>query len=144
MWDDATVHYIVRWEGDPEDVSITTSGVAVVRDLDAMMKEVIADERYRDGLKILIDHTQTDWSILGAADLQMRADLIGEIADPIGRQQVAFVVSGRLNHEIAKMLGARLGPEVGIVAKAFTSLDEARDWLRHEPDLADVDFPRAS
>jgi hypothetical protein len=135
------MHWAVQWGGDPEDLRVTTSGVAAVDDLDAMMREAIADPQWRDGMKILIDHTQTDWAVFGAGDLQRRAELIGEIADPIGSQQVAFVVNGRLNHEIAKMLGARLGPGVGIVGKAFTSLDEAREWLRSEPDLADVDFP---
>jgi hypothetical protein len=135
------MHYLMTWGGEPEDLLVTTSGVAVVDDLDAMMREAIVDTRWRDGMKILIDHTQTDWAILGAGDLQRRADLIGEIADRIGHQQVAFVVRGRLDNEIAKMLGARLGPEVAIVAKTFTSLPEAREWLRHEPDLADVDYP---
>jgi hypothetical protein len=138
------MHYALTWGGDPEDLRVTTSGVAAVDDLDAMMRDAIADERWREGQKILIDHTQTDWSVLGAADLQRRASLIGEIADGIGRQQVAFVVSGTLNQEIGKMLGMRLGRNVGIVAKTFTSLPEAREWLRHEPDLATVDFPRPS
>jgi hypothetical protein len=132
------MHWAVQWDGDPEDLCVTTSGVASVEDLDGMMRETIADPQWRDGMKILLDHTQTDWSVLGSGDLDRRAALVENIADGIGRQQVAFVVTGRLNQEIGKMLGARLS-EIGFVAKAFVSLDEARDWLRSEPDLAAVD-----
>ena len=132
------MHWAVQWGGDSEDVRVTTSGVAVVEDLDAMMRAVIADPQWRDGMKIMLDHTQTDWSVFGVSDLDRRAALVEEIADRIGRQQVAFVVTGRLNQEIGKMLGARLR-DIGFVAKAFTSLDDARDWLREEPDLATAD-----
>jgi len=132
------MHWSAQWGGDPEDLRVTTSGVAVVDDLDAMMREIVADPRYRDGMKIMLDHTQTDWSTFGVGDLDRRAALVEEIADRIGRQQVAFVVKGRLNHEIGKMLGARL-TRIGFVGKAFASLDEARDWLREEPDLATAD-----
>ena len=117
---------------------MTTSGVANVEDLDGMMREVIADPAWRDGMKILLDHTQTDWSVFGVGDLDRRAALVEDISDRIGRQQIAFVVTGRLNQEIAKMLGARLS-DIGFVAKAFVSLDEARGWLREEPDLATAD-----
>jgi hypothetical protein len=132
------MHWSVQWGGDPEDVRVTTSGVANVEDLDGMMREVIADPAWRDGMKILLDHTQTDWSVFGAGDLDRRAALVEDISDRIGRQQIAFVVTGRLNQEIAKMLGARLS-DIGFVAKAFVSLDEARGWLREEPDLATAD-----
>jgi len=132
------MHWSVQWGGDPEDVRVTTSGVASVEDLDGMMKEVIADPQWRDGMKIMLDHTQTDWSVFGVGDLDRRAALVEDISERIGRQQIAFVVTGRLNQEIAKMLGARLS-DIGFVAKAFVSLDEARDWLREEPDLATAD-----
>jgi hypothetical protein len=132
------MHWSVQWGGDPEDVRVTTSGVANVEDLDGMMREVIADPAWRDGMKILLDHTQTDWSVFGVGDLDRRAALVEDISDRIGRQQIAFVVTGRLNQEIAKMLGARLS-DIGFVAKAFVSLDEARGWLREEPDLATAD-----
>jgi hypothetical protein len=132
------MHYAVQWGGSPEDLRVTTSGVAEVGDLDAMMREVVAAPEWRDGMKILLDHTQTDWSVFGVGDLDRRAALVEEIADRIGRQQVAFVVRDRLNQEIGKMLGARLSG-IGFVAKAFVSLDDARAWLREEPDLATAD-----
>ena len=132
------MHWGVQWGGDPEDVRVTTSGVASVEDLDGMMRAVIADPQWRDGMKIMLDHTQTDWSVFGVGDLDRRAALVEDISDRIGRQQVAFVVTGKLNQEIAKMLGARLS-DIGFVAKAFVSLDEARDWLREDPDLATAD-----
>jgi hypothetical protein len=132
------MHWSVQWGGDPEDLRVTTSGVASVEDLDAMMREVIADPQWREGMKIMLDHTQTDWSVFGVGDLDRRAALVEEISDRIGRQQIAFVVTGLLNQEIGKMLGARLS-DIGFVAKAFVSLDEARDWLREEPDLATAD-----
>jgi len=135
------VHYALTWGGDPEDLRITTSGVASVEDLDAMMREAVADPRWHDGMKILTDHSQTDWAVLGAGDLRRRGAQLGDMADAIGHQQLAFVLGKVLDREIAKTLARFVGSNVGIVAKTFTSLDEARAWLRREPDLADVDFP---
>jgi hypothetical protein len=104
-----------------------------------MMKDVVSDPRWGgDGTKVLLDHTQTDWSAVGSRDLDVRAGLVEAIAHEIGAAQVAFVVTGQLNVEIGKMLGARIN-DVAFTAKAFTSLDEARGWLRDEPDLDDVD-----
>jgi hypothetical protein len=43
------VEFAISWTGEPEDVTVTTSGDASVEDLDAMAQAVFADDRYRDG-----------------------------------------------------------------------------------------------
>src|SRR4051812_50016024 len=78
------MHWAVQWGGGPEDLRVTTSGVAAVDDLDAMMREAIADPQWRDGMKILIDHTQTDWAGFGAGDLQRRGGRLRGVAGPPG------------------------------------------------------------
>src|SRR5689334_10918740 len=112
------MHHTVTWGPDPDDITITTSGVVVVEELDAMMQDVVAEARWHDGMKVLLDHRQSDWSVLGSGDLDARADLVEAISHKIGSAQVAFVVSGRLNQEIGKMLGARIDG-VQFTAKAF-------------------------
>lgn len=53
--------YEIAWEGDPEDVLITTSGDATVEDLHAMARAEMADPCFREDLTALIDHTDTRW-----------------------------------------------------------------------------------
>ena len=58
-----------------------------------MTQAVLAEERYREGLAILIDHSETRWSRLTAQDARRRVALLERQAEEIGHQRIAFVVS---------------------------------------------------
>jgi hypothetical protein len=124
------MEFTISWEGEPEDVTVTTSGDASVEDLDAMTRAVLADERYREGLGILIDHSETRWSRLTAQDARRRVQLLERQAKQIGRQRVAFVVSGAADFGVGRMLTLLVEGRADIESRIFYSAEEARSWLR--------------
>lgn len=124
------MEFAISWSGDPEDVTVTTSGDASVEDLDAMVRAILADARYRDGLAILIDHSETRWSRLTAQDARRRAQLIERQAEEIGRQRVAFVVSAAADFGVGRMLTSLIDGRADFESRIFYSADDARSWLR--------------
>ncbi|HEV2590535.1 MAG TPA: STAS/SEC14 domain-containing protein [Gaiellaceae bacterium] len=127
------MEYRIDWNGGAEDVLLTTSGDADVDALDAMVEELLVDPRFREGLKILLDHRKCRWIALETKDVCRRAELQQSKRDRIGYQQIAFVVDAPEEYGMARMLGAFLDGQVRFVAHAFTSIDEARAWLTATP-----------
>ena len=119
----------VVWGGDPEDVLITRSGDASIDDLHAWVREATADPRFREDMKVLIDHTQTRWWALSNEDIRLRADLITADAVRLGRQRVAFVVGSPVDFGIGRMLQGLIAGRVKFESEIFDSLPAARDWL---------------
>ncbi len=128
------MEYRIDWDDEAvEDVRFTTSGDADVDELDAMVEAFLADPRFREDLKILLDHRACRWIGLSGNDVRRRADLQLRRRDRIGRQQIAFVVATPQEYGMARMLAAHLDEQVPFVAHAFTSIDEARAWLATPP-----------
>ena len=109
---------------------MTTRGVASVADLDAMVREAVADARWVEGMKVLVDHTRTDLTQMSASEIEERARLIIAMADEVGHQFVAWV--GRTERDLAaaRLLALIEDWQVPYVGRAFASIDEAREWLR--------------
>jgi hypothetical protein len=127
------VDYTITWGGDPEDVYLAAIGRGGLHDVDAMWREAIADPRWVDGMKIIADHTQADWSDLTASEMEARAAQIKQMAADLGRQQVALIARNESDQAVAKMVALLLDMEVDFVAHAFPSLPAAREWLRQTP-----------
>lgn len=123
------MEYRIEWNGGIEDVLVTTTGEADVDVLDEMVEELLADPRYRDGLKILLDHRACRWIGLSVDDIRRRAELQRAKRSRIGYQHIAFVVGSPEEYGMGRMLAAHLDRQVGFVARAFQSLEEARAWL---------------
>jgi hypothetical protein len=135
------MEYAIGWGGNPEDIRMTTHGVAQVRDFDAMWRAAVADSRWVEGMKVLVDHTRLDWTELVANDIRERAELMKQQSEAIGRQQVAFVVDDSRSLRLGRLMGYVLDWQVGFVARYFTSLAEARAWLREPRGLPHVSPP---
>jgi hypothetical protein len=125
------MEFQVVWGGDPEDVLITTSGDASIDDLHTWVRETTADPRFREDLKVLIDHTQTRWWALSNDDIRRRAALITADAKTLGRQRVAFVVGSPVDYGIGRMLLSLIAGPVLFESEIFESMQAGRDWLRH-------------
>lgn len=121
--------YEITWGGDPEDVRVVTSGDASVDDLDRMSHEGMDDPRFREGMKILLDHSKVRWWVLSHQEIKRRADLLIANSTRMGRQQIAFVAGSPVDYGMGRMLVALIDG-TPIDAQVFNSLDEARDWLR--------------
>jgi len=126
------VEHEIIWGGDPEDASVTTWGSATIESLDAWVQEGLSDPRYRPGMRVLIDHSQLDWSELTPADIQQRIELFAKDAGRTGHISAAVVMRAPVDYGIARMEQAfiELHPEVQIDLGVFFSVEEARKWLR--------------
>jgi hypothetical protein len=122
--------YQVVWGGDPEDLLVTTSGDATLEDLHAWVRETIADPRFREGLNVLIDHSNTRWWALSNEDVRVRAQVIVADADRLGSHRVAFVVGSPVDYGLAAMLQGLIAGRVSFESEIFESVDAGRAWLR--------------
>ena len=130
--------YVITWGGDPEDVLMTTSGVGGMTEVEAMLREAVADPRWADGTRVLIDHTQTDWSGVTTSDLEQHAERLIRGDIPLGRQQFAIVVREGQDYVAQRTLGFRLDRKVPFLVRYFSSLTDARAWLCRPDQLAHV------
>ena len=124
------MEFSISWDGEPEDVTVTTTGPTSVEELDAMVRALVADERYRAGLCILIDHSEAQWSSLSMADARRRAALLEEQASELGQPRVAFVVSRTADFGVGRMMQLMTEGKALFESRIFYSTDEARTWLR--------------
>ncbi len=126
------MEYRIVWGGSPEDIFISTSGEASVDDLDAMVRSAVGDPRFRPGLNVLLDHTQTAWWALSNDEIRRRADLIVGDAELLGRQRIAFVVGSDVDYGIGRMLQGLVHDHVAFESRVFDSVTAARAWLGEE------------
>ena len=128
------MEYVIEWDGDgPEDIRVETSGPVDVDVLDAMVEEALADPRFRPNMQILVDHTRASWSGVGGDEIRRRASLLLAKADRIGPQRVAFVVSGRVDLGVARMLAAYTATAAALEVKLFPTVPAAREWFTVRP-----------
>jgi hypothetical protein len=121
--------YTFIWGEGPEDVRVETSGPVDVDVLDAMVEEALADPRFRPHMRVLIDHTRATWAGVDGAEVRRRAELLQAQADRIGPQRVAFVVAGRIDLGVARMLAAYTAGGVAFDVRLFSTVPAAREWL---------------
>ena len=126
------MRYGISWVGDPEDVRLTSHGVARAADLIAMIREAVADRRWRQGMKVLVDHTGVDFSPMVGSEMEEWVGYLTQSDALIGYQQVAVVNAA--DYRGSRMVGYLLDRKVAWVGQVFSSLAEAREWLRRPPD----------
>lgn len=124
------MEWAVIWGGDPEDVCLSASGVAQLSDLDALWHEAVSDPRWREGMKVLLDYRDSDWTHLSVNEIEQRATRIKEMAAEIGPQHIAHVVRDSANYQSVRLVALRLDWQVPFRTRLFTSIEAAREWLR--------------
>jgi hypothetical protein len=125
----------ITWDGDPEDASVTTRGIVTVEGLDAWVREVLADPRYRPGFRVLVDYRQLNWGDLSPMDLYERIELYVRDSIRLDHARIAVVMGVPVDFGMARMEQAyvELRPELEIEIGVFFSIDEARRWLSTFP-----------
>jgi hypothetical protein len=126
----------IEFGGDPQDVTISTSGDADVAGFRRMNSDLIADSRFRRGMKILVDHTDLDTSALPASDVRAIADSVAQLEEGFEGSFIAIVAPRALTFGLARMsvLMADL-PSTRI--GTFGVRENAVDWLRAQSPEAD-------
>ena|SRR5450759_1828182 len=122
----------ISWGGDPEDASVTTRGEASLEGFYAWVQEGLSDPRYREGMSIIVDHRELDWSGISLQDVQARIELFKKDSHLLGRIRAAMVMRAAVDFGLARMYQAyvELQPDLQIEIGVFTSIEAARAWIR--------------
>lgn len=126
------MEYEITWGGDPEDAYVTTRGEASLEGFDAWVQEGLSDARYHEGMSIILDHRELDWSGVSLDGIQERIKLFKRESSRSGRIRVAMVMRAAVDFGLARMYQAyvELQPDLQLELGVFVSIEDARAWLR--------------
>jgi hypothetical protein len=128
------VEFAIEFGGDPQDVTITTSGLADVAGFKRLTQELVSHPSFRPRLAILVDNSALDETRMSERDAEEAVQPLLERDWNFPPQAVAIVVSTPHSFARAGLAAAYLG-----VLKAprgiFYSREEALAWLREQKSL---------
>ena len=126
------MEYEITWGGDPEDARITSRGKVSLEGFIAWMQEGLSDPRYHDGMSIIVDHRELDFSAILLQDVQERLELFRRETNRVGRIRAAMVMRSAVDFGLARMYEAyvEMQPDLQIEIGVFTSIEDAREWIR--------------
>ena len=123
--------FVIEYGGEPQDVTVTVSGIADVAGLGRVNAELRTDPRFRSGLALLYDLTELDVSHLSDRDLERITAPITERDWDAPPGPVALLVSGQEAVERTRLAIAHLGGTRSR-RRIFTSHEAAVAWLRKQ------------
>ena len=124
----------ITWGGEVEDVYIRTSGAASLEGLSAFTEEILGDDRWRSGMRVIVDHRDLDWTPMGASALRQRADFLMMQRDRGGSPRVAVVVARAADYGVQRVMQGVTddwGEGSAMELAVFYTVGEAREWLRN-------------
>ncbi len=125
------MEYTIEFGGEPQDVTVTTSGPATPEGLSGYIRDLVNDQRFRAGSFILADHSELDASHVTAADVREQSTMMSQLDDRIGASRVAIVVPSSLAYGYARMYQAHT-TETQVDSQVFYTRTEALAWLESQ------------
>jgi hypothetical protein len=129
------MEFRIEFGGEPQDVTLTTSGRANADGFRQMNEELVSDPRFRPGMAILVDHSELDVSGLGPDDVEAIGASVIRLGDLIGPSPVAIVGADMMTVAVSRVSRAYASP-APLRARSFYGRDEALAWLR-DPEAED-------
>jgi hypothetical protein len=123
------VEWSFEFGTDPLDVTIATSGAARAEDFRTMNEQLLADERFRPPMRMLVDHSNLDVSELTPEEVGRIADGVNRIGSLFGESKVALVAPTALGYGLARQFEA-LAAEPDVLLGIFSTRANALAWLR--------------
>jgi hypothetical protein len=125
----------VRWSidfgGDPQDVTLTTSGDATPQGFARMNSELAQDERFQPQMLVLVDHTHLVVNDLTWSDINTISDQFSH-HDELPSLTIAMVAPRPLQFGRAWMSAALA--DATETARVFSTREAALAWLRQVRD----------
>jgi hypothetical protein len=121
------MEFAVEFGGEPQDVTVTASGVADVASLRRLVRTIAADERYRAGVLLLYEFGGLDMSQLSDRELELVIETVME-RDWKFQPHAVAIVAGAKTIDMARLAIAHLGGSRS-GRQLFTSSDDAVAWL---------------
>jgi hypothetical protein len=124
----------IQFGGDPQDVTVTTSGLADVAGFACMNEELVSHPRFRPGMAILLDHCALDVSELTEPDVRRIAALVTGVTDRLGQSPVAMVADSFVVFSVAGLSEQFIDPRV-VRTRVCASREEGLEWLSEQKRL---------
>ena len=125
----AMLEFELLWDGDPEDLLVTTWGAATPEGIRAHREAINENERLRPGMLILIDHRRLDWSGMSTPEIRAQSALFPRDAERLGAASLAVVMGSSVDYGLMRMLHAQIPGNMQLDAAIFTTIEDARAWL---------------
>jgi hypothetical protein len=121
------MEFALEFGGEPQDVTVTATGIGDVAGLRRLVQTLAADERYQAGLLLLYEFSELDLSQLSDDDLEQVTESVME-RDWKSQPRAVAIVAGTKTIEMARLAIAHLGGSRS-GRRLFTSRDDAVAWL---------------
>ena len=121
--------YTIEFGGTPQDVTITTAGLADAKGLVGLVRDLVSSPRFRPGMLILEDNMAIDASKLTSLDLRAQADTVIELSDRIGPSKAAIIVPSPVTFGYVRMWQAYIDSRTAIESRVFYSRADGLEWL---------------
>jgi hypothetical protein len=123
----------VEWGGSPQDVTIRCFGEASFSNTAAFVRELLEDERYRPGLKILIDYTELQTIEYSSGELRGMIDRVIAMEEKMQSGYCAIVVPTPVVYGVMRIWEAEIESATKARLRLFRGREDAIAWLR-DPD----------
>jgi hypothetical protein len=110
-------------------VVICTYGVATIEGFKAFAKDLLEHANWVQGMTILADHWELNFSVLSTADVENFRHFIKTNAERIGNARIATIVKDISSYGIARMWEIPLEDAVTFAHRVFYSSNDAKAWL---------------
>ena len=132
------VEYTIEFGGDPQDVTITTTGLADAEGLVALVRDLVDSPEFRPGMLILEDCLGIDVSQVKPSDFRQQADAVIKRDERIGPSKAAIIVPSPVTYGYARMWQSYVDSQAEIESKIFYTRAEGLEWLKsHRVDRPD-------
>lgn len=125
---ESSVRHSIEFGGEPQDVTITTSGPASAEGLTAFLMDLVSNPRFRPGMLVLADHSALDPTTVTADQVRAQAHIVVGLDGQIGPSKFAIVVPSALAFGWARMYELSAGGAQS-ESSPFYSRSEALAWL---------------
>jgi hypothetical protein len=123
------VNHRIEFGGDPQDVTVITSGEADRAGFAAFNNDLVSHPEFRPGMAVLIDHSDLDASLLTGADILAIASHMKRLETRIGDGPVALLAPDAFAFGLARV-SVRQAQLERLDPQTFATREEALAWLR--------------
>ena len=125
------MEFSIEFSGDPQDVTITASGVGDLAGFATLNERLLSDPRFRAGLSYLIDLSGLEVAGLPQEEVEQIAGVGNESTWNYPPRAVAMVATNPATHAQAQLAIAYMGGSKS-GHRVFAEREEAVAWLREQ------------
>jgi hypothetical protein len=126
------VRSVVAFGGNPQEVTVSVSGVASRTEFRLLYEDLAGDPRFRPGMRILLDFRELDVTELDGREAADIGRHLAGIEDRYGSASLAVVVPDPLTFDLTKTAEVSASFEQ-VNVSVFYRCEDALMWLETRP-----------